>query len=142
MMRRNLKRTGLIAAMVIMISGFCGCNANSELPECFDEETVETEVKRSIEYFNERDYQSVIDMGEGIMDQMITAEAFAEQADPYLDKCGEFEEIEKLVLMGSTDKKTGAKFGGAVVVAAYEDGKIRFTIGFDEDMKLVQFLIQ
>lgn len=142
MKRRSLKAIALVAGMVMTLVGIGGCGANSKLPECFDEETVETEVKRSIVYFNERDYQSVIDMGEGILDQVLTAEDFAQQADPYLDKCGQFEEIEKLILMGSTDKETGAQYGGAVVVAAYEDGKIQFTIGFDEDMKLVQFLIQ
>lgn len=33
-------------------------------------------------------------------------------------------------------------YGGVVMIGDYEDGKIQFTIAFDEDMKLVQFLIK
>lgn len=81
-------------------------------------------------------------MGDENMKNGITAEQFAEASDPYLDKCGKFQEIGKTVVLGTSDKETGKEFGGVVMIGNYEEGKIQFTIAFDEDMKLVQFLIK
>lgn len=128
--------TGILAALFLT-----GC-AQSQLSDKFDEETVKEEAKKAVELFNERDYQGILDMGDENMKNGITAEQFAEASDPYLDKCGEFQEIGKTVVLGTTDKETGKEFGGVVMIGNYEDGKIQFTIAFDEDMKLVQFLIK
>jgi hypothetical protein len=120
-----------------------GCSGpGSKLPDSFDEETVKSEAMKAVELFNARDYQSVIDMGDDNMKAAITEEVFAEQGNPYLDKNGAFQEIEKTVVLGSTDKNTGAEYGGVVMIGEYENGKIQFTISFDVDMKLVQFVIR
>ena len=71
-----------------------------------------------------------------------TAEDFAEACDPYLDEKGEFEEIEKTAVLGNTDKTTGDEYGGVIMVGAYENGKLQFTIGFNEEMEMVQFYIR
>lgn len=118
-----------------------GC-ANNKLSDSFDEETVKAEAMKSIDYFNQRDYQSIIDMGSDELKNSITTEEFAKASDPYLDKCGEFEEISKTVVVGNTDRKTGKEYGGVVMIGQYADGKIQFTIAFDEDMKLIQFVIK
>lgn len=131
----------MIAAGILAALFLTGC-AQSQLSDKFDEETVKEEAKKAVELFNERDYQGILDMGDENMKNGITAEQFAEASDPYLDKCGEFQEIGKTVVLGTTDKETGKEFGGVVMIGNYEDGKIQFTIAFDEDMKLVQFLIK
>lgn len=131
----------MIAAGILAALFLTGC-AQSQLSDKFDEETVKEEAKKAVELFNERDYQGILDMGDENMKNGITAEQFAEASDPYLDKCGEFQEIGKTVVLGTTDKETGKEFGGIVMIGNYEDGKIQFTIAFDEDMKLVQFLIK
>lgn len=69
-------------------------------------------------------------------------EDFASQSDPYLEKCGEFQEIAKTITVGNVDQETQQAFGGVVMVGKYKDGTIQFTIAFDEDMKLVQFIIR
>lgn len=118
-----------------------GCG-QSKLSDTFDEETMKEEAMKAIEYFNEKDYQSIIDMGSEELKEGITAEEFAKASDPYLDKCGSFKKITKTVVAGNKDSKTGNEYGGVVMIGEYEDGKIQFTIAFDEDMKLVQFLIK
>ena len=145
-MRCGMRRlAGIAAAAILAAAAFslAGCaGAASKLSDKFDEETVKSEAMKSIEYFNERDYESIREMGSEELKDAITAESFAEQCDPLLDKCGAFKEIKKTVVVGNTDKKTGAEYAGVVMVGVYEDGKIQFTIGFDEEMKLVQFLIK
>jgi hypothetical protein len=144
-MRVKLKtKKHIIYGMIMLIWSavvFAGC-AQNKLPDSFDEETVKAEAMKSIDYFNQRDYQSILDMGSDELKDSITAEEFAKASDPYLDKCGEYQEISKTVVVGSTDKKTGKEYGGVVMIGKYADGKIQFTIAFDEDMKLVQFLIK
>lgn len=76
-------------AGVLMGAALTGCaTSNTALSDKFDEKTVEAECARSIEYFNDRDYQAILDMGSDEMKAALTAEGFAEQCDPILDKCG------------------------------------------------------
>lgn len=134
---------GLLAGLSMVICLLTGCQTESaRLPDSFDEEKVEEEALRSIDLFNERDYQGILDMGGQEMKELITAEEFAEQCDPVLDQRGEFREIKKTVFLSSKDKKKEAEYGGAVVVGDYEKGRITFHIVFDEEMELIEFLIQ
>lgn len=132
---------GRIAGVLIVVLTLTACGAQS-LPDQFDEETVKAEAKKAVDYFNERDYQSIIDMGSDAFQELLTAENFASQSDPYHEKCGEFQEIAKTIAVGNVDKETQQAFGGVVMVGKYKEGTIQFTIAFDEDMKLVQFVIR
>lgn len=136
-----MKKAFMVMGFVLVMF-LTGCQGQAQLSDKFEEETVKSEAMKSVEYFNARDYQGILDMGAQELKDAITVEEFAEQCDPVLDKCGEFEEIEKTVVVGNMDKKTGAEYGGVVMLGEYEDGKIQFTIAFDEEMKLVQFVIK
>ncbi|SHK25098.1 DUF3887 domain-containing protein [Hespellia stercorisuis] len=141
----RMKRGTIAILMVfgILLVLLTGCSsAGTELSNAFDEETVKAESMKAVEYFNDREYQKIIDMGNKELKDAITAKEFAKQGDPYLDKDGAFQKVIKTVTMGSENKKTGEAYGGVVMVGQYENGKIQFTIGFDEDMKLVQFNIK
>lgn len=143
-MKGLLQRKKLVSTIVgvcIMILSITACGAQP-LPEGFDEETVKSEAERAIGYFNDRDYQGIIDMGSDAFQDLLTAEEFASQSDPYLEKCGEFQEIAKTIVLGNVDQETQEAFGGVVMVGDYKEGTIQFTIAFDEDMKLVQFIIR
>lgn len=143
-MKRSLDKKGIlvrIAGMLVVILTLTACGAQS-LPDQFDEETVKAEAIKAVDYFNKRDYQSIIDMGSDEFRELITAEDFASQSDPYLEKCGEFQEIAKTITAGNVDQETQQAFGGVVMVGKYKDGTIQFTIAFDEDMQLVQFIIR
>ena len=133
---RRMTLTGILAALFLT-----GCSQNG-LPDKFDEETVKEEAMKAVELFNERDYQGILDMGAEELKQSLTAEQFAEASDPYLERCGEFQEVEKTVTVGSENEKTGEQFGGVVMIGKYADGSIQFTIAFDENMKLMQFYIK
>ncbi len=81
-------------------------------------------------------------MGSDSFQEILTAENFASQSDPYHEKCGAFQEIAKTIVLGNVDQETQESFGGVVMVGRYKEGTIQFTIAFDEDMKLVQFIIR
>lgn len=142
-MKKSETKKGILG----MVAGIClmllltACGAQA-LPEQFDEDTVQAEAETAIAYFNERDYQSIIDMGSDEFKEVITVENFLSQSEPYLEKCGEYKELSKTVFVGNVDKKTQKAFGGVIMVGTYEKGTIQFTIGFDEEMQLVQFYIK
>lgn len=129
----------MVVLMLALILTACGAQS---LPEQFDEETVRAEAQKAVDYFNDHDYQSIIDMGSSEFQELLTAEDFASQSDPYHEKCGAFQKIEKTIVVGNTNQETQQAFGGVVMVGSYEEGTIQFTIAFDEDMKLVQFIIR
>ena len=138
-MKKLVKRMMLIGILAVLF--LTGCSQN-QLPDKFDEETVKEEAMKAVDLFNDRDYQSILDMGVEELKQSLTAEQFAQVSNPYLERCGEFQEIEKTVTVGSENEKTGEQFGGVVMIGKYADGNIQFTIAFDENMKLVQFNIK
>lgn len=143
-MKNLLERKGVFikgVGLCILILVMTACGAQP-LPEGFDEETVKAEAEKAIGYFNDQDYQSILDMGSDAFQELLTVEEFAVQCDPYLEKCGEYQEIAKTIVLGNVDQETQEAFGGVVMVGNYKEGTIQFTIAFDEDMKLVQFLIR
>ncbi len=133
---------GLLAGLSMVLCVLTGCQPqNARLPDSFDEEEVEEEALRSITFFHERDYQSILDMGSQELKESITAEEFAEQCDPILDKRGTFREIKKTVFFSSKGENK-EEYGGTVMVGDYEEGRITFRILFNEKMELEGFFIQ
>ena len=64
-MKNLFKKKGMIgkiAGVFMMILTLTACGAQP-LPEQFDEETVKAEAQKAVDYFNDQDYQSIIDMG-------------------------------------------------------------------------------
>ena len=137
-----MKKAGIFTAIAVLAAVFTAGCGQAKLPESFSEEEVKKEAEKSIALFNERDYAGLIEMGSEELKAGITEEQFAEAGNPYLDKCGEFEEITKTVFAGGHDKNSGIDYATAVMIGEYENGKIQFTVSFDEDMEMIQFLIK
>ncbi len=134
---------GMLTGLSMVVCLLTGCQSlGTELPDSFDEERMEEEALRAIGYFNEKDYQSVLDMGCTEFQEFLTAEEFAEQCAPILDKRGKFREIVKTVSMGCKNEEGEVEYGGLVLVADYEDGRICFHITINENMELMEFLVQ
>ena len=134
---------GMLTGLSMVVCLLTGCQSlGTELPESFDEERMEEDALRAIDCFNEKDYQSVLDMGCTEFQEFLTAEEFAEQCDPILDKRGKFREIIKTVSMGCKNEEGEVEYGGLILVADYEDGRICFHITINENMELMEFLVQ
>ena len=135
------KRVIMIAMLCMMLLILTACGAQP-LPEQFEEDTVKESAEQAIGFFNEQDYQSILGMSSAEFQEILTVDEFANQCDPYLEKCGSFKEISKTIFLGDVDKETQAAYGGVVMIGSYEEGTIQFTISFNEDMELTQFIIK
>ena len=134
---------GLLTGLSMVICLLTGCQSlGTELPDSFDKEGMEEKVLCAIDCFNKKDYQSILDMGCTEFKEFITAEEFAEQCDPMLDKRGEFREIVKTVSMGCKNEEGEAEYAGFILVADYEGGRICFNITINQNMELMEFLVR
>lgn len=124
-------------AVVILLTACKG----STLASAFNEDDVKASAQALIQEFNKKNYEAIIEQGSDLMKSSLTLEQWQEAVDPYVDKAGAFKTIEKEVVAGQQDsnKKDYAIY---VAVAEYENSKIQFTITFNTDMKVEQFLIQ
>lgn len=143
-MKKLLRKRHVLGKIigVCMIAIFLTACGSHSLPEQFDEETIIAEAEKAVGYFNEQDYQGILDMGNDEFQEAVTVEEFVAQCNPYLERCGEYQGISKTIVLGNVDQETQKAYGGVVMVGTYSDGTIQFTIAFDEEMKLAQFLIK
>lgn len=143
---RCFMRKSLFAVMfVVCLCLLGGCSKGSvtaELADCFDEETVEEEAKAAITLGESGNYEEFIKLFDDAVAESMTQEVYEDQYLSVVKEKGAFESFSDGILVGQTDPDTGAHYAGVVLVANYEDGKIQYTIGYNEDMKLIQFLIK
>lgn len=132
----------LVVVMAVQMYAGNGGQAEEKLPDSFDEAQVREEAGKVIGYFNDRDYQSIIDMGDKDLKANSTAESFAATGDPLLEEKGAYREMGEAKIVGKTDEKTGKSYGGAIIPVTYENGEMEFTVAFNEDMEIAQFLVR
>lgn len=139
------KKWIVMLGCTMMLGLLAGCQKNgvsTKLPDCFDEETVKQEAKDAITLGESGDYEEFIKLFEDSVARSMTESVYEDQYLAVVKEKGAFQSFGEELVVGQTDEKTGANYAGVVVVTGYEEGKIQYTIGFDEDMKLIQFLIK
>ena len=126
---------------ILMLAGVSGCQ--EALSEEFEEDQVIAEAKEMVERINAGELEEVWeDTFNVVMQNGTDPEELQENIDYYLKDKGEFQDFDKIQVRGITDRDTGTPYATAMVLAAYEDGKVMFTISFDTDMKCAGFYVK
>ena len=133
-----------------ILAGFWGILALAALSGCqeslsdeFQEDQVIAEAKEMVERINAGELEDVWeDTFNVVMQNGTDPEELQENIDYYLKDKGEFQDFDKIQVRGITDRDTGTPYATAMVLAAYEDGKVMFTISFDTDMKCAGFYVK
>ena len=126
---------------ILMLSGLSGCQ--DALSDEFQEDQVISEAKEIVERINAGELEGVWeDTFNVVMQNATDPEELKENIDYYLKNKGEFQDFDKIQVRGITDRDTGTTYATAMVLAAYEDGKVMFTISFDTDMKCAGFYVK
>ena len=133
-----------------ILAGFWGILALAALSGCqeslsdeFQEDQVIAEAKEMVERINAGELEGVWeDTFNVVMQNGTDPEELQENIDYYLKDKGEFQDFDKIQVRGITDRDTGTPYATAMVLAAYEDGKVMFTISFDTDMKCAGFYVK
>lgn len=130
---------GMLCIVLIGILASC----QEPLSEDFQEEEVIQEAEDMVGLINEGNLEEVYENTFNVvMKNSLELEELQENVDYLLDDKGEFQEFERVQVRGVTDRDTGTQYATALVLAAYEDGKVMFTISFDTDMKCSGFFMK
>ena len=126
---------------ILMLAGVSGCQ--EALSEEFEEDQVIAEAKEMVERINAGELEEVWeDTFNVVMQNGTDPEELQENIDYYLKDKGEFQDFDKIQVRGITVRDTGTPYATVMVLAAYEDGKVMFTISFDTDMKCAGFYVK
>ena len=118
-MRKNKKNwfmwkkwAGGICALLLCLL-LAGCSGSTKLADCFSKDELTT----------------------------LSQENITQYLDTVKAK-GAFQSFGKPAFVGQTVKETGDNYAAVILTANYEDGKLQYTLGYNEDLKLVQFVIK
>lgn len=142
-MKKGKWRKKILAGFlgILMLAGLSGCQET--LSEEFEEDQVIAEAKEMVERINAGELEDVWeDTFNVVMQNGTDPEELQENIDYYLKDKGEFQDFDKIQVRGITDRDTGTPYATVMVLAAYEDGKVMFTISFDTDMKCAGFYVK
>ena len=135
-----MKKVIFMTVLLMMTVLLGACKSGSNLADAFDEDEVETTATQAIDYFNAKDFQAIIDMFADEYRAQLTVEQFA-TVETQLDAVGTYDSIEKIVLAGQQDQAKN-DYVAVVAVGKYANGTLQFTMAFDDQMKLIQFLVK
>lgn len=131
-----------LLTMFILMGMLAGCGKSTELADVFDEEEVISKAENAVIVANEGVFEGYYELWDDSLKSQILEKDYNEQFLAMVEKKGEFKGIGKTVVVGQTDEKTGKNYAIAVIIGEYSDGKIQYTISFDENMNMIQFFIK
>ena len=130
-----------VLAVVLILAGGSGC-ASAELSDDFDKDTVEMAAKEVVDQLNSGDYAAIEESYNAAMIIAMQGQKLQDTLQPILDKLGGFEEITNCEVVGSKAQDTKEDLAVALINVKYAEGKVRYTISFDKDMKLAGLFIK
>ncbi|QQK08719.1 DUF3887 domain-containing protein [Miniphocaeibacter halophilus] len=131
----------LLVGLVLLV--LVGCEKKFELKK-FKEDEVKSKAQNIIELVNNRDYEKIYN--DNISDLIKTTVTYEEYYKPMeeiskiLDKLGKFKEYEKYDII--EQEENGNTYATIQYVVKYENEKAVYTLGFDEEYKLINIFIK
>lgn len=134
----------LILSAIVISMAFAGCSkqAGSELADCFEKDTLIEAAKEAITLAESDNYEGYAALFDDALSSQITEESYQSQYLDVIKEKGTFESFGDPVVIGQTDESTGKNYAGVILVAKYSDGKIQYSLGYNEEMRLIQFFIK
>ncbi|MDO5424657.1 MAG: DUF3887 domain-containing protein [Eubacteriales bacterium] len=133
------KIVGILSAMLLSLL-LVGCSQN-KLAACFSKEELTTLSQDNITLAESGDYETFMEAVDPLTRTSFTEEIYQQYLDAVAPK-GERKSFGNTAFVGQTDQTTGANYAAVIMIVEYEEGKIQYTLGYNEDLKLVQFLIK
>ncbi|MFA9377008.1 MAG: DUF3887 domain-containing protein [Lachnotalea sp.] len=124
----------ILGASILACALLMGCSSN-KLASTFDEETVKTAAEEIVDLVNADDFDTLLnDKSNDEVKAAITSDQMVAAKKQIMDQAGAFTSYKSVVVMG--DKKDDKDIAIVVLVAKYENKTVKYTIGFDENMKI------
>ncbi len=118
----------LIITMIVGL-GLVGCT-NSKLSPVYDEGKLKADSQEIVQMFCNEEYDKIISKMTDSVATQISAKQLEEVWSPMEGKLGKFKSISKEDVVGQENLAT------VVTIAQFENGKVQFTITYNEEMEL------
>ncbi|MGL5822899.1 MAG: DUF3887 domain-containing protein [Sarcina sp.] len=124
-MKKLIKGLLVCVPMLFLV----GCGENT-LSEKFDEGKIKETTNNVIEWLAEEEFDKVYEIEDATMQGALNEEKIAQTFEPINEKVGTYKDIEKTII------KQKGEVVKVVAISNYENGKLQFTITFNEEMKI------
>lgn len=144
--QREKRIRNIIITAVILVSATLMCyfvmpkNKDLSQSSIFDQAEVEAQAGKVIEYINEENFDGLKEMSVEDMASIMNKERMDEAKARVSEDWGEYQSITDITTTEMTQR--GVTAAVAYVSADYENVQVRYTLAFDEDMKLAALGIQ
>lgn len=144
--QRKKRIRNIIITAVILVSATLMCyfvmpkNKDLSQSSIFDQAEVEAQAGKVIEYINEENFDGLKEMSVEDMASIMNKERMDEAKARVSEEWGEYQSITDITTTEMTQR--GVTAAVAYVSADYENVQVRYTLAFDEDMKLAALGIQ
>ena len=129
----------MVMTALLVVCVLAGCSGGSKLPEGFDEETLKKQAIADIELASSDDFEGWKGRFGTDLQAQLTEETYKGFLETLKSK-GAFKEYGKSAFVGQ--EQDGKKYAACVIIVKYAEGDIQYSVGYDEEMNLVQFTIK
>ncbi|MGG7209890.1 DUF3887 domain-containing protein [Clostridium baratii] len=121
----------LLSVVMVLFCGIIivGCGTK-KLSSNFSEEKLKAAAEETINNLNNNKYNEIVNGSTVALKAQLPKDKIKEAWEPLQEHLGKYKEISKI----SFQEKDGLAV--VVAIAQYEEGKVQFTLSYDEDMKL------
>ncbi|MDY3208127.1 DUF3887 domain-containing protein [Clostridium baratii] len=121
----------LLSVFMVLFCGIImvGCGTQ-KLSSNYSEEKLKAAAEETINNLNNNKYDEIVNGSRASLKAQLPKDKIKEAWEPLQEHLGKYKEISKI----SVQEKDGLAV--VVAIAQYEEGKVQFTLSYDEDMKL------
>lgn len=130
-----MKKIKLLLMMLVGCVMLVGCSS-SKLSESFDEQELKTTTEEVIQMLLNGEYDKIEAMSSKVLLDAKVTDQLSEVWEPLAKDLGKFESYEKEAVVGKDNDAT------VIIITKFENGKVQFTISYNEDMELIGFFIK
>lgn len=147
-MKKIMKKIGIgmsIAVMAAVCLAGCGSSSIKDskagevmkgLPEGFEEETIKEQAMEDIKLAQSNDYESWKSRFSPEFQENLTEDNYQSYIE-HIEKQGEFKGFGKCSYLGQI--KDEKKYAGVIIAVKYEEGNVKYSVAYDENMNLISF---
>ena len=121
----------LLSVFMVLFCGIImvGCGTQ-KLSSNYSEEKLKVAAEETINNLNNNKYDEIVNGSRASLKAQLPKDKIKEAWEPLQEHLGKYKEISKI----SFQEKDGLAI--VIAIAQYEEGRVQFTLSYDEDMKL------
>lgn len=134
----NKKITLALLTFTLIAAMLTGCGNSNKLADVFDKDIVEEQAIADITLAESNDFAGWVARFAPEFQSALTEEIYAAYIDT-LNQYGTFKEFGQCAIIGQ--EQNGKNYAIVIIICKHENGDIKYTLAFDEQMNLIQMTI-